>query len=88
MNLDLNTVVLLIVAAMNLYSVIIAKRTNTNVALVEKATNSMKDALVAATATASHAEGREEGRTEAAATAATLAAGKLEGSQNKQPSGS
>lgn len=35
-----------------------------DVATVEKATNSMKDALVASTAKASHAEGMVEGRAE------------------------
>lgn len=46
----------------------------------EKNTNSMKDALVAKTAAASHAEGREEGRQEGVAVtaaAATMAADAL-----------
>ncbi len=38
-----------------------------NVQKIELATNSMKDALVRATATASHLEGREEMRAETAA---------------------
>ncbi len=42
-------------------------------------TNSMKDALVASTKAASHAEGREEARVEGEAKAATLAAGTLAG---------
>jgi hypothetical protein len=37
-------------------------------------TNSMKDALVASTAVASHAEGKEEGRVEGEAKAEALAA--------------
>jgi hypothetical protein len=81
--LDINTIVLMIVAAMNLYGVIIAKRTNTNMAIVEKATNSMKDALVAATANASHAAGKEEGLAQGAATAATLAQGIAAGKESK-----
>jgi len=39
-------------------------RTKKDIAKIEVATNSMKDALVASTAKASHAEGREEGRIE------------------------
>lgn len=42
----------------------IAKKTQADVALVEKATNSMKDALVRATADASLAQGLAAGRAE------------------------
>ncbi len=45
-----------------------------NVQKIELATNSMKDALIVATAAASHLEGREEMRGEAAAAAAAAAA--------------
>ncbi len=46
-----------------------------NVQKIEIATNSMKDALVKATAAASHLEGREEMRGEAAAAAAAAGRG-------------
>lgn len=55
LTLDLQTIVLLIVAAMNMITMYYTRKT-------EKNTNSMKDALVEATAKVSHAEGREEGR--------------------------
>ena len=48
-----------------------------NVLLIEKATNSMKDALVASTGNAAHAAGKEEGRLEGEAKAAVLAQGQL-----------
>lgn len=57
LNIDLNTVVLLIVACMTAYTTYVSRQT-------EKNTNSMKDALVAKTASASHAEGLAEGRLE------------------------
>jgi hypothetical protein len=50
-----NTFMLLIVAALNAYTAYLSLRT-------EKNTNSMKDALVASTAKASHAEGLAEGK--------------------------
>jgi hypothetical protein len=53
--------------------------TQANVSKVEVATNSMKDALVAATKAAAHAEGLEEGRLAGAAKAATLAEGQRQG---------
>jgi hypothetical protein len=81
--IDLNTIVLLVVAGMNLYTVITARQTNKNMALVEKATNSMKDALVAATARASHAEGMKDARHEDAITASNVAIGRLERENNK-----
>ena len=54
-HLDYNLVLLLIVAVMNAYTAWMSRKT-------EKNTNSMKDALVASTAKASHAEGLAEGK--------------------------
>ena len=53
------------------------KDTQMNVAVIEKATNSMKDRLVEATGKASRAEGKEEGLAIGEAKAATLAEGQL-----------
>ena len=68
--LDINQLVLLGIGAMQFLNAAIAyialrssKRAETNIATVEKATNSMKDALVAATAKASFAEGKAAERT-------------------------
>lgn len=60
MQLDTNflsLLIILVIAGLNLYTAIISRNTNKNMELVEKSTNSMKDALVAATAKASLAEG-------------------------------
>lgn len=67
---SLNSVILLMIAVLNTYSVYIAHRT-------EKNTNSMKDALVAATAKASLAQGLAAGT--AAGKAQGLAQGRVEG---------
>jgi len=61
LNLDFNLVVILLIAAINAYTAYITRKTNKNVEIVERATNSMKDALVAATAKASLAEGTAAG---------------------------
>ena len=65
---DLNTGMLIILGVINIVNVILTKKAATNIAIVEKATNSMKDALVASTARAAqaegHAEGLEQGRSE------------------------
>ena len=70
------------IAATNLVAALITWRTHTKVVAaasdilrVEKATNSMKDALVAATAKASRAEGVVAGRAEDASNKAAAAAG-------------
>lgn len=65
-NLDLQTMFLLMIAAMNMVTLIISRRT-------EKNTNSMKDALVDATAKASHAEGMTDQRKETADVRAAVA---------------
>jgi hypothetical protein len=54
---NFNTIVILLVAASNVYIAYISHRT-------EKNTNSMKDALVASTAKASRAEGMAAGKKE------------------------
>ncbi len=71
-NLDLNLVVILLIAVMNAYTAWMSHRTDKNMKLLEKNTNSIKDALVASTAKASLAEG----------TAAGLAQGR---SENDKP---
>lgn len=65
---DANTLALVLIAVMNAFTAFMAYRTHvaavttqTNVAKVEIATNSMKDALVKATGEASHAAGMAEG---------------------------
>ena len=58
---DLNTGMLIILGVINIVNVVLTKKAATNIAIVEKATNSMKDALVAATAKASLAEGKAAG---------------------------
>jgi hypothetical protein len=69
---DGNTVALVAIAVLNAFTAFLAYRThltsvetNKNVAIVEKANNSMKDALVASTAKASMAEGELKGRADA-----------------------
>lgn len=63
-HLDINTLILLVAAALNAFTAFWSHRANKNIALVEKATNSMKDALVTSTAKASLAEGTAIGRKE------------------------
>ena len=58
-----------------------AKDTQTDVAIIEKATNSMKDRLVEATGKASRAEGKEEGLAIGEVKAAELAKGQLSTTQ-------
>lgn len=65
---DPNLIALALIAVMNAFTAFLAYRTHlataitqTNVAKIEIATNSMKDALVEATGKASHAEGMAEG---------------------------
>lgn len=65
-NIDLQTVVLLIIAILNMVTLYISRKTEQN-------TNSMKDALVAATAKASHAEGMTDQRKETADVKAQVA---------------
>lgn len=81
-----NTVVLLVIAAMNAgtgYLAYLAKRTaaeTKEIALkTEINTNSLQDALVAATKGEAHAAGLEQGRTEGEARATIIAKDKLQG---------
>ena len=67
--MDFNTIGLVLVAVLNAVTAFLAYRThqttldtNRNVKIVETATNSMKDQLVASTAKASLAEGELKGR--------------------------
>jgi len=62
--MDLNTLLLGLVALMNLVTVVVAYRTLKLTEQVEIATNSMKDALVKTTGEARFAEGKAEGRRE------------------------
>jgi hypothetical protein len=84
MDLDLNTLSLLGIAIFNAITGFLAWRihlmtviTKRNVEVIEVATNSMKDALVAATGKAERAAGAEEERMRGEAKAAALAEGKL-----------
>lgn len=83
---DLNTAMLFGIALSNAAGLYfswraksIAVTTSETVAVLEKNTNSIKDALVAKTGEAAHAAGREEMRIEGEAKAATLAMGLIEG---------
>jgi len=64
LEVNLNTIMILLVALINLYAAIITKKTYTSIDTLEKNTNSIKDALVASTAMASHAEGMVAGKLE------------------------
>jgi hypothetical protein len=57
----ISLLILLVIAALNTYTAIINKNTNKTIEVLEKNTNSIKDALVASTAKASLAEGKAEG---------------------------
>ena len=60
-HIDINLILILLIAAMNAYTAFTSHRTNTSMGLLERNTNSIKDALVAATAKASLAEGTAAG---------------------------
>lgn len=75
MNFDL--LVLLGIAALNAFTAWTTWRTRSDVRIIEKATNSMKDELVKATDRAAHIAGKEEGRLEGEAIAAVLAKDQL-----------
>ena len=71
MNIDPNTMALLGIAAFNALTAFLAWQTHktslkqgVDIAMLEKNTNSIKDALVASTAKASRAEGVTAGRLE------------------------
>lgn len=60
----INLFLILAVAIINLYTAILTRRNKDTIELLEKNTNSIKDALVASTAKASNAEGHAEGHAE------------------------
>lgn len=62
--LDFNTIMLFLIAALNAFSAYLSHRNGKAINTIEKATNSMKDALVETTAKASLAEGTAIGRRE------------------------
>jgi len=87
MSIDPNFV-LLIIALVNAFTALIGwwtlratKATQADVRKVEVATNSMKDALVSATAEASEAKGRDSERAIGESKAAALAEGILGGTK-------
>lgn len=57
--MSIDSIVLLVIALINLVTGYLSYRAHQAILVVEKATNSMKDALVASTAKASYAAGRE-----------------------------
>lgn len=73
---EYNTLMLLVIALMNAVTAFMAWRTHGNILLLEHNTNSIKDALVAATGKAAHGEGLELGRAEGKAEAAVLQSAK------------
>ena len=74
-SVDINEIVLAFIALLNAFTAFLAYRTHQNMALVEKNTNSMKDALVKQTGLASHAAGVTEGLAQGAAQTALFEAG-------------
>lgn len=81
---NLNSWILLGIAAFNMagayfayQAAALAKSTQSTIEVLEKNTNSIKDALVAKTGEAAHAAGKEEGRLEGEQKAAVLAEGVL-----------
>ena len=67
--------ILLAIAVINAFSAWQTSKTRSSIDLLEKNTNSIKDALVAATAKGSLAEGKEIGRADAKAEQAIRAEG-------------
>ena len=65
MTLDYNLMLILFIAVLNAYTAWMTQQQKKTIALLEKNTNSIKDALVASTAKASLAEGKVAGRAEA-----------------------
>jgi hypothetical protein len=66
-HLDLNSLMLLAVALLNAFTAWLTHRNGKNIKIVEKATNSMKDQLVAAANKAGITEGRQQMTDEVAA---------------------
>jgi hypothetical protein len=90
---SLETIMLALIALLNAYTAWTISRAHAavlmagdkiasvahDVHVVEKATNSMKDALVAATSAAANGAGYERGRLEGEVKAAAVAEGRLQG---------
>ncbi len=72
-SVELNTLVLLSIAIINLGAGFLTWKAHRAIMVVERATNSMKDALVAATAKASYAEGHDAAQLVGAERATELA---------------
>jgi hypothetical protein len=88
--LDINTLILFGIAVANAWTAYLALRTrgdmrDTRIDMhtLEQNTNSIKDALVARTAEASEAKGRDSERLRGEQTAANLAKGNLEQDRRK-----
>ncbi len=60
-HVDVNLIILMIIGALQAYQSYTARKTGQNMSLLERNTNSLKDALVASTAKASLAEGTASG---------------------------
>lgn len=73
-DLDWNTIMLLVIAALNFGGLVIGILTQKNIKLLETNTNSIKDALVKSTADASFAAGANEARVAAEAEAKNILA--------------
>jgi hypothetical protein len=72
---EANNILLFLIAVLNAYAAFMAWRTHSLTQTIEISTNSMKDALVKATAEASHASGLSEGLARAASNKALFDAG-------------
>jgi hypothetical protein len=72
---EANNILLFSIALLNAYAAFMSWRTHKLTQVIEVATNSMKDALVKATAEASHASGLSEGLAQAATDRALFEAG-------------
>ncbi len=72
--MNLETLVLLVIALINLGAGYLTFRAHQAIMIVEKATNSMKDALVASTAKASYSRGHEDAMVQGTDKATDLAA--------------
>lgn len=71
-DVNLNTFMLLLIALANLWAVHLARQTRTDMKTLETQTNSIKDALVAKTAEAAEAKGRDDQRAVSERTAREL----------------
>ncbi len=60
-HVDVNLIILMIIGALQAFQAYQARKTGQNMSLLEKNTNSLKDALVLSTAKASLAEGTASG---------------------------